>query len=61
MSKSNRTNRSKVYGLFYKDHGNWRLVNVNDPVTLETAQNLKPRVRKELKSSVIIRRVRFSS
>jgi hypothetical protein len=59
MNKS-RTNRNKVYGLFYKDHGNWRLVNVNNPVTLEAAQDLKPRVRRQLKSSVIIRRVRFS-
>lgn len=52
----NTTNR--VYGLFYKDHGNWRRAS-NNVYTLPTASETKNRVKKTLKSRVIIRRVKF--
>lgn len=54
--KNMRTN-DKVYGLFYKDHGNWRAT--GNRVTLKTAQTIKNRVKKSLKSKVIIRKVQF--
>jgi hypothetical protein len=52
----NTTNR--VYGLFYKDHGNWRRV-TSGVYTLPAASETKSRVKKTLKSRVIIRRVKF--
>ena len=51
----NTTN--KVYKLFYKSHDSW--VGINNVLTLESAQNVKPRVKKALKSKVIIRKVKF--
>lgn len=48
---------NKVYGLFYKDHGNWRAT--GNHTTLKTARTIKNRVKKSLKSKVIIRKVRF--
>jgi len=53
------SNTNKVYGLFYKDHGNWRTAN-NNVYTLQTARSTKTKVAKTLKSRVIIRRVIFA-
>jgi len=54
MNKNN-----KVYGLFYNDHGTWRTANKAVTYTLQTARATKNKVKKSLKSRVIIRKVKF--
>ena len=57
MSNTN-TNKRKVYGLFYSDHGSWKRITA-EPQTLDWVKKSKPQVAKLLKSKVIIRRVVF--
>lgn len=56
--KRKKMNTGKVYGLFYKDHGNWRVANTNT-YTLQSARSTKSRIAKSRKSQVIIRKVKF--
>ncbi len=56
MTNTRQTDR--VYKLFYNSHGNWLPIGTTQ--TLATARNVKPAVKRNLKSRVIIRRTVFA-
>ena len=60
MKTNKVVNSDKVYGLFYKDHGNWRVAANGNRYTLASARLVKDRVKKSTKSQVIVRKVNFS-
>lgn len=56
---SNNTT-DKVYGLFYKSRGTWTGPYKNQTWTLTSGRTAKKSARRVLKSSVILRKIKFA-